>query len=101
MFATLSPLSVRAFAASSVLWEISITLEIADHDNPLARYSPTFHQLISLNGRPMCFPFIRTRATPAFVRSLRFSRSRPATHEKIASMRFLIERSVTRPRLLC
>jgi hypothetical protein len=48
----------------------------------------------SLAGGPMCFPSLRARATPAFVRSLRFSRSRSATHEKIANIRFLMERSV-------
>jgi hypothetical protein len=74
----------------------AITLEMADHDNPLARCSSTFRQLISRNGRPICFPSSRARATPAFVRSLRLSRSRSATQLKMANIRFLIERSVVR-----
>jgi len=49
---------------------MSITLETADHNNPLARYSPTFRQLISRNGRPMCFPSVR-----AHVKTLQIAQS--------------------------
>ena len=69
--------ALRAFAANCVLRGMSITLEIetADHDNSLARCSSTFRPLISRKGRPMLFPSSRARATPAFVRPLRFSYS--------------------------
>jgi len=35
---------------------ITLEIETADHDNPLARYSSTFRQLISRKGRSMCYP---------------------------------------------
>ena len=60
-FNSLSPFSALMPHAACCRGVHSITLEIetADHDHPVARYSSTFHQLIYRKVRPMCFPSLR------------------------------------------
>jgi hypothetical protein len=62
--------ALRAFAASSVFYGMSVTLETAGHDSPFARYSSTFRQFISRKGRPMCFLSLR-----AHVKTLQIAQS--------------------------